>query len=108
MKYSDQWKNITAQNNSLDMAIDDWRIMGLANQRDMMLTDGTYISGVYYGITIAIVSLATAMTVMTLNIHHKGLSDREVPSLVKKVCFRFLAKVLCLNFSPSKKRIPVI
>lgn len=58
---------------------------------------GLRYEGLYYGITIAIVSLATAMTVVTLNIHHKGTSGREVPTIVKKVCFRFLARLLCID-----------
>ena len=56
-----------------------------------------YISGLYYGITIAIVSLATAMTVLTLNIHHKGMRGKEVPIIVKKICFGLLSKILCLS-----------
>ncbi|XP_064647842.1 neuronal acetylcholine receptor subunit alpha-10-like isoform X2 [Lineus longissimus] len=53
--------------------------------------------GLYYGITIAIVSFATAMTVFTLNIHHKGFRGKEVPDYIKKICFGFLAKILCLR-----------
>ena len=55
------------------------------------------VVGLYYGITIGIVSFATAMTVLTLNIHHKGVRGREVPEIIKKICFGFLAKLLCLN-----------
>jgi len=52
----------------------------------------------YYGITIIIVSLATAMTVFTLNIHHKGEHGVPVPRLVQKICLdRYLARVLCLR-----------
>lgn len=50
--------------------------------------------GVYYGITIAIVSLATAMTSVTLNLHHKGHRGTEVPVLVKRIFFGFMAKIL--------------
>ena len=54
--------------------------------------------GLYYGITIIIVSLATAMTVLTLNIHHKGDHGAPVPRLIQKICFdRLLARVLCLR-----------
>lgn len=54
-------------------------------------------SGLYYGFTIFIVSLATAMTVMTLNIHYNGSSGRPVPPLVRLVCFRWLRRLLCLK-----------
>ena len=53
--------------------------------------------GLYYGITIAIVSLATAMTVLTLNIHHKGEEGVPVPRYIKFICFSFLARLLCLK-----------
>ena len=59
------------------------------------------VPGLYYGITICIVSFATAMTVLTLNIHHKGLRGTEVPALVKKICFGYLAKVLCLSLETT-------
>ncbi|KAI0221860.1 Ligand-gated ion channel 4 [Lamellibrachia satsuma] len=51
----------------------------------------------YYGITIAIVSFATAMTVMTLNVHNKGQRGAEVPNIVRKICFGVLAKILCIK-----------
>jgi len=60
--------------------------------------------GLYYGFTIFIVSLATAMTVMTLNIHHCGTSGRPVPPLVRTVCFRWLRRLLCLDDSGSMRR----
>jgi hypothetical protein len=54
-------------------------------------------AGLYYGITIVIVSLATAMTVLTLNIHHKGEEGVPVPRYIKLVCFGFFARLLCLK-----------
>ena len=54
-------------------------------------------SGLYYGITIAIVSFATAMTVFTLNIHHKGFRGKAVPEYIKVICFGFLARLLCIR-----------
>ena len=57
--------------------------------------------GLYYGFTIFIVSLATAMTVMTLNIHHRGTLGRPLHPLVRAVCFRWLRRLLCLNNSSS-------
>uniref|UniRef100_A0A1I8A7Z9 Neur_chan_memb domain-containing protein n=1 Tax=Steinernema glaseri TaxID=37863 RepID=A0A1I8A7Z9_9BILA len=53
--------------------------------------------GIYYGVTIFIVSLATAMTVFTLNVHHNGVHGRPVPELVQKIAFQIVAKALCLK-----------
>ena len=50
--------------------------------------------GIYYAITICIVSLSTAMTVVTLNINNKGLRGQEVPKLAKKIFLKYIAKVL--------------
>jgi len=55
------------------------------------------LTGIYYGITIAIVSFATAMTVLTLNIHHGGNSGREVPGIVRTVCLHYLARLFCIK-----------
>lgn len=54
-------------------------------------------SGLYYGINIAIVSFATAMTVFTLNIHHKGARGYEVPNIFRKIFFGVVAKLLCIK-----------
>ena len=54
-------------------------------------------AGLYYGITIAIVSMATGCTVLTLNIHHKGIHGGEVPALVRTVCLKFFARVFCMH-----------
>nr|KAG5705205.1 hypothetical protein BaRGS_011231 [Batillaria attramentaria] len=53
--------------------------------------------GIYYGMTIFIVSFATGMTVFTLNIHHKGQRGKGVPAVIKLICFRFLAKLFCIR-----------
>ncbi len=61
----------------------------------------TLFTGLYYGITIAIVSFGTAMTTLTLNIHHMGARGQEPPKIVKKICFGLLAKLMCLNFDAA-------
>ena len=33
--------------------------------------------GLYYGVTISLVSLATGLSVVTLNLHHRGLRGRR-------------------------------
>jgi len=62
------------------------------------------VVGLYYGITIAIVSFATAMTVLTLNIHHGGNGGREVPSIIRAICLDYLAKLFCINVDLHEKR----
>jgi len=70
----------------------------LAGIIDIDYGDGVTMAGLYYGITIIIVSLATAMTVLTLNIHHRGDHGVPVPRLIQQICFdRLLARVLCLR-----------
>lgn len=59
--------------------------------------------GLYYGITIVIVSLATAMTVLTLNIHHKGEEGIPVPRYIKIICFRVFARLLCLKIQTHQR-----
>jgi hypothetical protein len=51
--------------------------------------------------TIFIVSFATGMTVFTLNIHHKGQRGREVPHIIKVICFRFLAKLFRMHIDTT-------
>jgi hypothetical protein len=48
-------------------------------------------------VTIAIVSSATAMTVLTLNIHHKGSRGIELPYQVKRIFFGIVAKLLFIK-----------
>ncbi|XP_045169531.1 ligand-gated ion channel 4-like [Mercenaria mercenaria] len=77
-------------------------------------SDVVPLIGLYYGVTIAIVSSATAMTVLTLNIHHKGARGIEVPHTVKKIFFGLIAKVLFIKLDlpspppgPGLSRIPL-
>lgn len=60
----------------------------------------SHVSGLYFGINIVIVSLATAMTVITLNIHNQGHMGQRVPPCIRRFCFGFLAKVLCVTIQP--------
>ena len=36
-----------------------------------------FYSGLYYGVTISLVSLATGLSVVTLNLHHRGMRGRR-------------------------------
>uniref|UniRef100_A0A914W783 Uncharacterized protein n=1 Tax=Plectus sambesii TaxID=2011161 RepID=A0A914W783_9BILA len=60
-------------------------------------SDTLPLIGMYYGVTICIVSLATAMTVFTLNLHHTGQRGSSVPPLVKRIFLGNLARMLCIQ-----------
>ena len=44
-----------------------------------------------------IISLATAGTVLTLNIYNRSNGDDSVPILVQRIFFGVIAKLLCMN-----------
>jgi hypothetical protein len=49
---------------------------------------------IYYAVTIGIVSLSSAMAVLTLNINNKGNKGRKVPRIIRIIFFNYLAKLL--------------
>ena len=55
----------------------------------------------YYGVSICLVSFASAMAVVTLNVHFRGLRGAEVPGSVKKIFLSGLARLVFMQFSPS-------
>lgn len=59
-------------------------------------------AGLYYGVSICLVSFASAMAVVTLNIHHRGVRGNAVPDIIKQIVLGFLAKVFFLHFDASK------
>ena len=59
--------------------------------------------GIYYAVTIGIVSFSTTMAVVTLNINNKGLKGQEVPRLVKIVFLQYLAKIMGANLTSHFK-----
>ena len=48
--------------------------------------------GLYYGVSICLVSFASAMAVVTLNIHYRGLRGCSVPPLIRTVVLGYCAK----------------
>ena len=57
--------------------------------------------GLYYGVTICLVSFASGISVLTLNIHHRGVRGIEVPKMVKKIVLGWLAKIVLLHFEDT-------
>ena len=63
------------------------------------------LSALYYGVSICLVAFATAMAVVTLNIHCRGLRGAEVPHKIKAVFLGVLAQILFLEFQrPFSKK----
>jgi hypothetical protein len=59
--------------------------------------------GIYYAVTIGIVSFSTALAVVTLNIANKGNTGKKVPRLIKIIFFDYLARILCIELTSAPK-----
>ena len=59
--------------------------------------------GLYYGVSICLVSFASAMAVVTLNIHHRGVRGNEVPEVIKRMVLGFLSRIVFLHFDASRQ-----
>lgn len=69
------------------------------------------LSGLYYGVSICLVSFASGLAVVTLNLHHRGVRGIRVPSIVRSLVLDKLARIVFLNFQEenrSVKRMHVI
>ena len=55
----------------------------------------------YYGVSICLVSFASAMAVVTLNVHFRGLRGAEVPNSVKRLFLGGLSKIVFMQFNPT-------
>lgn len=61
--------------------------------------------GLYYGVTISLVSFATGLSVVTLNLHHRGMRGRRIPPLLKYLVYKVLAKMLLIRLEQDKSSI---
>ncbi|CAF0756649.1 unnamed protein product [Brachionus calyciflorus] len=59
--------------------------------------------GIYYAVTIGIVSLSTCMAVVTLNINNKGIQGKRVPKIVRVIFFEYLNKIVRDNLYRKNK-----
>jgi len=59
-------------------------------------------TALYYGVSICIVTFASALAVFTLNIHHRGFRGVTVPRPLRFICLRILAKVLLIQGDPEE------
>ena len=51
----------------------------------------------YYGVSICLVSFASAMAVVTLNVHFRGLRGAEVPNSVKRIFLNFMPRLMFMS-----------
>jgi len=58
--------------------------------------------GLYYGASICLVSFASAMAVVTLNIHYRGLRGGSVPPWIRTIALGYLAKIVFLDFETEE------
>jgi len=54
-----------------------------------------------------LVSFATGLSVVTLNIHHRGMRGRELPRYLRIFIFKYLARVLCLRLNLPVREEPL-
>jgi hypothetical protein len=62
-----------------------------------------YLSGLYYGVSICLVTFATGLSVVTLNVYHRGVRGTGVPRLVKALILGKLARLVFFQFEPRDK-----
>ena len=59
--------------------------------------------GIYYAVTICIVSMSTGMSVLTLHINNKGHRASEVPGILKIIFFDGIARFLGIQLESSRR-----
>lgn len=67
-------------------------------------SDQLPLLGVYYAVTISMVSFSTTMTVVTLNISSKGHRNHEIPSIMKIIFFDYVAPVFRIRVGSQRIR----
>ena len=65
-------------------------------------------SGLYYGVSICLVSFASGLAVVTLNLHHRGVQGTRVPGIVRSLVLDKLARIVFLNFQEEKRSVRFI
>ena len=68
-------------------------------------TEKTPLISLYYGVSICLVSFASGLAVVTLNLHHRGVQGTRVPGIVRSLVLDKLARIVFLNFQEEKRSI---
>ncbi|XP_021921237.1 neuronal acetylcholine receptor subunit alpha-10-like isoform X1 [Zootermopsis nevadensis] len=69
-------------------------------------TEKTPLISLYYGVSICLVSFASGLSVVTLNVYHRGVRGTGVPRMIKALILGKLAKLVFLQFEPRDKHRP--
>ncbi|XP_015590449.1 neuronal acetylcholine receptor subunit alpha-7 isoform X2 [Cephus cinctus] len=67
-------------------------------------TEKTPLISLYYGVSICLVSFASGLAVVTLNLHHRGVRGTRVPSIIRSLVLEKLARIVFLNFEEVEHR----
>jgi len=67
-------------------------------------TEKTPLISLYYGVSICLVSFASGLSVVTLNLHHRGLRGTEVPRIFRRIILGGLGRLVFLRFDALNLR----
>ncbi|KAL1122815.1 hypothetical protein AAG570_003141, partial [Ranatra chinensis] len=65
-------------------------------------TEKTPLISLYYGVSICLVTFASGLSVVTLNVYHRGVRGTKVPAFLKSVVLDKLAGLLFLQLEPRQ------
>lgn len=57
-----------------------------------------FVSGLYYGTSICLVTFASGLSVVTLNIYHRGVRGTPVPTVFKTLILDRIGKLIFMQF----------
>ncbi|PBC34894.1 Neuronal acetylcholine receptor subunit alpha-7 [Apis cerana cerana] len=80
--------------------LSNWELAG------QLIYTGT-VESLYYGVSICLVTFASALAVVTLNLHHRGIRGSRVPGIVRSLVLDKLARIVLLNFQEERRSEPV-
>lgn len=62
----------------------------------------------YYGVSICLVTFASGLSVVTLNIYHRGVRGTKVPNYLKNIVLDKMAKILHLQLCTREDSTQVL
>ncbi|XP_017770382.1 PREDICTED: neuronal acetylcholine receptor subunit alpha-10-like [Nicrophorus vespilloides] len=65
-------------------------------------TEKTPLISLYYGTSICLVTFASGLSVVTLNIYHRGVRGAAVPNIVRTVVLERMSKLIFMRFEMSQ------
>lgn len=66
-------------------------------------TEKTPLISMYYGASICLVSFASGLSVVTLNIYHRGVRGQAVPNIIRTVVLKRIAPLVFIKFDNKPK-----